>query len=476
MKNIGSPRDIPGKAATPSRSIRLISTTEDERWVERTDIAFNQASLSGKGDVVVALDDVQQIVNGFGGTFNELGWDALQALPPDGQDKVIGDLFGADGLHLAVARTPVGASDYALSYYSYCDVKDDYAMRDFSTARDRYILVPYIKKALLVRPDLKIWASPWTPPAWMKINEHYTLRGGGMEGRAGGNEMDARKNVMNNATAFNMQVGYLQAYALYLSKYVQEYQKEGVRLWAIMPQNEISCAPNWPCCTWRSDDLALFIGKYLGPEFEKEGVEAEIWLGTINDDNPDYVRTVLKDGDATEYVKGIGFQWAGGKAIGAIHAEYPAYELMQTENMCGDGENNWESLENSWATVVHYFNNNVSSYMYWNMVLDETGRSSWGWPQNSLVVIDRQTGRVRYTDEYYLMKHLSHFVQPGARRLGTSDGENTLAFRLADGRIAVVVCNPDKSEKEVGVVVGDKSAKVALKAKSINTLVFEGHQ
>lgn len=140
--------------------------------------------------------------------------------------------------------------------------------------------------------------------------------------------------------------------------------------------------------------------------------------------------------------------------------------------MCGNSENDWSALENTWNAVVHCFNNGVDSYIYWNMVLNETCKSWWDWAQNTLIIIDRKTGQVRYTDEYYLMKHLSHFVQPGSRLLKVSDGKNTLAFRSHDGKVVVVAYNPEEQERSCSFKVGSKYIRVILKGKSINTIVI----
>lgn len=452
-----------------AQKVTIYSTTATERWVKKK-YSLEKNSLA-QTDISIYTDSLLQNMDGFGGTFNELGWDALQVLPANKQTEIMQSLFGSSGINFSMARTPIGASDYALSYYSYCDVKEDYTMRDFSISRDKYILIPYIKEALKLRPDLKIWASPWTPPAWMKINEHYTLRGGDIAGRNGGNEMPERKNVTSNSTAFNMQTGYLKAYALYFSKYIQEYKKEGINIWAVMPQNEIAWSPNWPCCTWHSHDLSHFIGKYLGPQFESDKLNTEIWLGTINFPQPDYVRDVLKDKDASKYIKGVGFQWSGEKAIPHISKEYPQIKYMQTENVCGEHENNWSSFEKTWKAVTHYLQNNASSYMYWNMILDETGSSSWGWAQNSLIRIDRTTQQVLFTDEYYLMKHLSHFVQPGANVLKTSDMDTVLAFKTSESETVIVLYNSGKA-KNTNIKVSGNILSILVPEKSINTIII----
>lgn len=458
-----------GVLASQMSAQKITTTTASERWeIEKLSVLKKNVD---KVNLSISSDKTLQDITGFGGTFNELGWEALQYITPEERDDVMKSLYSKDGCNFNLARTPVAASDYAFAYYSYCDIKDDYNMRNFSISRDRYILIPYIKEALKLRPDLRIWASPWTPPAWMKINEHYSLRSLGTTNGEGHNRLDPKRATHIHTTGFNMQVGYLQAYALYFSKYIQEYKNNGVNIEMIMPQNEIAWQPAWPSCTWRPEDLAIFVGDYLGPQFEKDGLDTQIWLGTINYGNPDYVRSFFKHKSVGKYVKGIGIQWSGKQALPKLYKEFgDKYRFMQTENECGDGENNWGSLEHSWEAMVHCFNNGVNSYMYWNMVLDETGKSAWEWPQNSLVIIDRNKRTIRYTDEYYLMKHFSHYVEPGSKLIDTNGEKNVLAFKNPDGETIVVVYNPDNEDKQFVMSIDGKQYCFNMKAKSINTI------
>ncbi|GAA3650034.1 glycoside hydrolase family 30 protein [Flavivirga jejuensis] len=454
-----------------AQKVELIYTTASERWVKPKKF-IKKNNDTATADITVYTDAPLQKVDGIGGAFNELGWEAIQSLDEKGSQEVIDALFSKEGCHFSMCRIPIGASDYALSYYTHNDVPGDFVMRDFNIDRDRYILIPYLKAALKVRPDLQIWASPWTPPAWMKVNEHYSLRAGDWNDRPQGNRMDPGAQILSNATAFKMQDQYLKAYALYFSKFVQAYKKEGIDLFSIQPQNEIAYAPNWPSCTWRAEDFSIFIGEYLGPQFEADGLDTEIWLGTINWSKPQYVKTILDNKKASKYIKGVGFQWGGSNAIPAVSKAYPNIKFMQTENKCGEGENDWAALERSWETLVHFFKNKAGSHMYWNMVLDETGKSAWGWPQNAMVVIDKQSKNITYTDEFYLFKHVSHFVQPGDSFLKSSEGKNHLAFQLKDGRVMVLVNNPDKVLKTVNIKVGDTMVGLELQATSVNTIIF----
>lgn len=449
------------------KQVNLVYSTQTEKWVKKDGIKVRQFRSPEDVDIQIFPDQKLQKIDGFGACFNELGWEALLSLSEIERNKILNDLFSKEGVNFTICRMPLGSNDYSLSYYSYNDVPEDFEMKNFNIDRDRYILIPYIKAAKKVNPDLKIWASPWCPPAWMKVNRHYA-----MGANTDVKQMHPGKVIGNNATAFRMEEGYLYAYSIYFSKFVQAYKKEGIDISLVMVQNEPVYQPHWQSCTWRPKDLAYFIGKHLGPRFEGDGIDTEIWLGTVNSGDPDFTRTILNDKDAAKYIKGVGFQWDAKNAIETLHQEYPDCPFMQTESECGNGENNWQSAEYTWSLIYRYLSNGVNSYMYWNMVLDDSGRSTWGWKQNMMISINKETGEVTYNPEYYLMKHLSHFVLPGAFRLRTSGGKDHLAFVNPDGRIILVVVNTEDHSRNMNIALDEIGVEVTVKAKSINTYIF----
>lgn len=454
-----------------AQKIQWTYSTEQEKWIQEKELVFLPSGNKTQAEITIYPGEKQQQIDGFGGCFNELGWEALLSATHAERDKILKDLFSLNGANFSYCRIPVGANDYSLSYYSCNDVAEDYLMSNFNIDRDRYILIPYIKEAQRIRPDLKIWASPWSPPAWMKVNSHYALSNGKINGNSNG--LTKEKELLNNSTAFRMETACLNAYALYLSKFVQAYKKEGIDLKAINVQNEIVYSPHWSSCTWRSEDLAYFIKGFLGPQFHKDSLSTEIWLGTINSADPNYVRTVLNDKSCAKYIFGIGFQWDAKQSIPLISKEYPQYRMMQTESECGNGEKNWKSAEYTWSLINHYLSNGVNSYMYWNMVLDDSGKSTWDWHQNMLISINKNTKEVIYYPEYYIMKHLSHFVLPGAYRLKTSGGKDHLAFINPDGTIALILVNTSETNKKLTINVSDKTLDITVKAKSFNTLTWK---
>jgi glucosylceramidase len=261
----------------------------------------------------------------------------------------------------------------------------------------------------------------------------------------------------------------LAAYALYFEKFVQGYEQEGIEISAVHVQNELNSCQPFPSCIWRPEDMATFIGAYLGPKFTADGIKTQIWLGTIERPQVERVDTILLDQEAGKYIKGIGFQWAGKGAIAEVHRKYPDMKLIQSETECGDGSNDWKAAEHTFELMKHYFKNGANAYMYWNMILDETGKSQWGWKQNSMISIDKASGKVVYNPEYYLMKHLSYFVEPGSKYIPVSSDSNCLAF-MKDRQLVVLYYNATDAEKQTTFMIGEKNLNVKIQPKSFNTL------
>jgi glucosylceramidase len=216
--------------------------------------------------------------------------------------------------------------------------------------------------------------------------------------------------------------------------------------------------------------MARFIGGYLGPQFEKAGMNTAVFMGTVERPQIERVDTILQNPAARKYIKGVGFQWAGKDAIPMVHKKYPELLLMQTETECGDGSNDWKAARHTWDLMRHYFSNGASAYMYWNMVLDETGKSQWGWKQNSMISINRENGEVVYNPEFYLMKHLAAYVKPGARYLRTGN-PNCLAFKDKKHTI-LVLFNPLETISTLRIRINSGDYLVPLPAGSFSTLIM----
>jgi glucosylceramidase len=434
--------------------IAHVSTTEHRPW------RVSRIRPRAGGPVNLELSGARfQTVKGFGGCFNELGHVALARLPAADQARALEALFGDDGCRFSFCRLPIGASDYALEWYSLDETPDDYAMKHFTVARDEQYLIPYIRRALKVRPDIRFFASPWSPPTWMK-----TVR------------------TFNHGT-LRWEKRVLAAYALYFQRFVEAYHERGINVCQVHVQNEPMSDQKFPSCVWTGDQMREFIADYLGPRFARANVPAEVWLGTINGPEADhrwpwsrfdqFANLVLSDPKAARYTRGVAYQWAGKFAVQQTHEAYPDVPLIQSENECGDGANSWRYALYVWELIQHYFTNHVVAYVYWNMILPAGGRSTWGWPQNSMMTVDPQRRTLAFTHEYYVMKHLARFVQGGAVRLGLRGPwtSNALCFENPDGSTVLAMVNPFSDVRRLSVHLAAASFEADLDPSSFHTFV-----
>ncbi|MDV7139182.1 hypothetical protein R3X28_09855 [Maribacter sp. TH_r10] len=453
----------------PEIKVDWVSSTNDDLWETKVYTGTSEGELA-KITINLDLSKKQQTIDGFGGCFNELGWEALNMVTPEEKQQILNDFFDTDsGCKFNISRMPIGANDYAVNWYSHNETDGDFAMENFSIDRDKERLIPYIKEAQKINPEVEVWASPWCPPSWMKHSKHYACKSN-PEFNDLPEEWSSTEELVSR---FITEPEYFEAYALYFAKFVKAYEEAGIDISAVHVQNEPNSAQNFPSCVWKPQDLGIFIADYLGPKFKSENLDTEIWLGTVERPQLERVTDVIEYKNAKEYVDGIGFQWAGKGAIKAVHATYPEMRLMQTETECGDGSNDWKAAEHTFGLMKHYFENGANSYMYWNMVLDETGKSQWGWKQNSMISIDSKTKAIVYNPEFYLMKHLSAYVAPGSvKLLAAGDVDNTIAFyNEADKTVVLLTYNDTDEKQELNVTIGEEVVKAAIEGKSFNTLV-----
>ena len=445
----------------------FVTTTAQEHWRDAS-AAVAEGAAEGAARLVVDAGRTDQTVIGFGTCMSELSHDALWLLPADERKAVFDEMYSAEGGAFTVLRTPIGASDFSRDFYSYAETPGDFAMERFSIARDETGLLPLIREAQSRVPAdvLRIWASPWCPPAWMKVNGNPVCRPDKV------NDLKPEGRVFEGEDGFICDDEHFRAYALYFRRYVEAYAAAGVPIWMVMPQNEFNSDQNFPSCTWSAGQLAKFIGKYLGPALEGSGVE--LYFGTMERPNAALLAPVLERPQYAKYVKGAAFQWAGAGAIGAIRARHPELTLVMSEQECGDGRNDWRHAMHCWDLMCHYIGNGVSVYDYWNMALRKDGLSHWGWRQNSLVVVDAEKRTWSWTHEYYVLKHLSRYVRRGAKRIRLDGDPNAaMAFVNPDGSIVVALRNASGAESRVAVAAGDRSRTVALPADSVSTLVIK---
>ncbi|MDO4926043.1 MAG: glycoside hydrolase family 30 protein [Turicibacter sp.] len=440
--------------------VKHIVSLENKYWREST-INMNVTYE----DTLELTQDKRQIIKGFGGCFNEMGWDALEKVSLEVKDNIMHELFDEDKCHFTMGRLPIGASDYALEWYSHDEVAEDYELNYFSIDRDQRYLIPYLREALAIQPNLSLFASPWSPPTWMKTKKAY------------------------NFGTLRWEKEVLDAYANYFVKFIEAYQQEGIKIEQIHIQNEPVADQKFPSCIWTGVELRDFIKNHIGPIFKGKEIDTDIWLGTLNGpfidfmlDNmtpfsefyDQYVNTVLADKEARQYLSGVGFQWGGKHIIEQVEVSYPELRLMQTENECGDGLNSWEHAEYVYGLFWHYFHHGVESYIYWNIVLPQDGVSTWGWKQNALITIDNEAN-VTYQPEFYIMKHFSHFIKPGARVIRTTGHwtANSIVFENPDGELVILVASNMNNEREFTFKHEGKTFSTIIEPHSIHTFVIE---
>ncbi|GHU79269.1 glycosyl hydrolase [Bacteroidia bacterium] len=453
-------------------AIQWIVTTPDASWIQQ-ETGSIEFPRNNAPDIIVDIAHPQQTIDGFGTCFNELGWTSLSLLSGIDKDAVFRELFAPGaGANFTICRMPVGANDFSLNWYSYDESDGDFAMDSFSIANDKETLIPFIKKALSYNPNLKIWASPWSPPTWMKYNKHYACNvSDSSTAEQYRNDLTPEQRGAEGTNMFIQHDTYFEAYALYFAKFIAAYRNENISISMVMPQNEFNSCQVFPSCTWTPEGLNEFVGKFLGPKMQELGVD--VLFGTMERPDASLIDTLLKDENSSKYITGVGFQWAGKDAVKTIHEQYPNLKIYQTEQECGNGANDWTHACHAWDLMKLYLGNGANAYEYWNTSLLKGGMSRWGWSQNSLVVVDKEERTYAYTYEYYLMKHLSHFILPGAQRLNTTGAfANLLAFKNPDGSLVLVIQNDTDIEAKPLIQLDKYQFAPKLKPNSFNTLVI----
>jgi glucosylceramidase len=404
-------------------------------------------------DLVVDESTQFQRWDGFGGTFNEMGWDALMAVSTE-VTRALMLLFDAqEGANFAFGRIPIGASDYSMSWYTLAETVNDYAMEDFSIARDQEMLIPFIKAAQAVKPDIRFFASPWVVPNWM---------------------MDGSRNMKSDPQT-------LEAHALYFAKFVEAYAQEDIGVEAIHTQNE----PGYARVNWTQELFIDFIKSYLGPKFVELDVDSEVWCGTMSHPDDGTIATTLAaDTEAMQYVKGFGLQWNLQSTVADLA---PFGPVMQTEHKCGNysfetpywdqsrydpdqPQNDHLYGEESWQLIRDWIVAGVNSYVAWNMVLDTSGKSLDGWPQNALLVVDRSAQTLIVTPAYHVFRHFSQYIAPGATRIEITGSSDSLAFLNPDGSIVTEVYNSGDTAKVVTTEVGARTVQFEVPSHGWATL------
>ncbi|WP_319501892.1 hypothetical protein [uncultured Draconibacterium sp.] len=398
-------------------------------------------------EITVHADQVIcENLTGIGGAFNEQGGEAFMRLPQAERDELATALFNAEkGSGFSLCRTAIGSSDFGLGAYSYSEVPEDYEMKHFSIDRDKKSVIPFMQAALKHNPNMKFFASPWSPPGWMKKS----------------GIMDAGDQDKPNNTLIPTPEIY-KAYALYLAKYFAAYADEGVKIQRLVVQNEPDIDTKYPSCNMSPEQMLELSFDYIQPAFDEAGVEAEIWAGTFRGHRKDAISFIALPG--ADNIGGIGVQYTPAEQIVEVVAN--DYKVMHTEGICHRARNNFKEARSRFPEVAGYMNAGTENFCYWNIALNEESKSGWDWPQNSLVRIDRNAGKVIYNPDFLPMALLGRYIRPGNKTLKVDCEQAAMAIKNDKG-ITVFVQNEKSTPITAEINVGEQKIALDLPAMAL---------
>ena len=453
-----------------AKQVTIYTTTEksDHRLKQTDTVAFKHAGQPKETQICVFVDPGRQFQTflGIGGALTDSSAETFAKLPKQKQREFIDAHFDEQrGIGYKLARTNIHSCDFSSGSYTYVD-EGDKELKSFSVEHDKQYRIPFIKEILAAtKGQLNIFASPWSPPAFMKDNNNM-LQGG------------------------KLKPEFYQSWANYYAKFIRAYQSEGIPIWGLSIQNEPMATQKWESCIYSAEEERDFLKNYLGPTMSRAGLGDKKIIAW--DHNRDLifqrVSTLLADPKAAKFVWGIGFHWyepwSGGDPmfdnVRLVHELFPEKHLIFTEGCVDSFDpkrlNEWKFGEQYGRSMIHDFNNGTVGWTDWNILLDERGG-----PNHvanfcfAPVHADTKTGELTYLSSYYYIGHFSKFIKPGAKRIASSPSRSQLlstAFLNPDGKTAVVVMNPTDKQASYWLWVKGDAAEVNSPAHSIQTLVF----
>jgi glucosylceramidase len=443
----------------PSSNAQMWLTTADEtqKLAPQAEVA---AAGAATGDEALAVNPNQhfQRMHGFGAAMTDASAELLSGLPEANRRAVMAELFSRanGGLGLSFTRLTVGASDFSRTHYSYDDSPGntpDPELRFFSIDPARKFVLPRVREALAINPDLKVMISPWSPPAWMKTTKSL------IQGQ--------------------LEPAFYPAFANYLARTVEEFGREGVPVSMVTIQNEPDFEPgDYPGMRVNSPDRAIIIGRHVGPTFRAHGLKAQILDYDHNWDNPEMPLAVLGDPVARGFIAGVAWHCYEGDvpAQSPVHDAYPDKDAWETE--CSGGEWSPKFAETlGWMTdklIIGASNNWSRGSLLWNLALDpQHGPHHGGCADcRGVVTIDPATGAIARNVEYYVLGHASRFVLPGAYRVAAvrrGNGIEAAAFLNPDGSRALIL-HRNSGDGPVTIALDGLHYSIALPVGSVATL------
>jgi glucosylceramidase len=447
----------------------LFTTARDTdlRLTQGGEISFKKGTQPTENEISIFVNPKVrfQTMLGFGGAITDASSEVFAKLSPEVQEEFLKAYYDVDGLDYSLARTTIHSADFGSGSYTYIE-EGDTELNTFSIEHDRQFRIPLIKRAIQAAGgELLMYASPWSPPAFMKDTKNM-LQGG------------------------KLLPEYYQPWANYYTKFIKAYEKEGIPIWGITIQNEPMATQRWESSIYTAEEERDFLKFYLGPTMEKEGLgdkKIVVW-----DHNRDLIgnraNTIFGDPEASKYAWGIGYHWyevwTGSDAkhvnLQNVYESYPDKPILFTEgtieNFDPERFQYWPNAERYANDMINDFNAGVVGWTDWNILLDETGGPNHvGNFCFAPIHADTTTGELIYTPTYYFLGHFSKFIKPGAKRVSTTVSQSFLlaaSFMNPDGSVATVILN--KTDKPIGFsfYVGDQEAEWSIPARAIQTVVY----
>ena len=456
--------------STEGKKVLVYTTADSSDYkLSLTDtLVFTEKGQPVENEITVFVDPTKtfQTFFGIGAALTDASAETYYKMPKDKQQELIKAFFDKEtGIGYTVARTNINSCDFSSDMYTYVQ-EGDKELKTFNIEHDRKYKIPFIKEAMAAAGGkLNLFASPWSPPSFMKDNNSM-LKGGKLK------------------PEFN------KSWALYYTKFIKEYEKSGIPIWGISVQNEPMATQRWESCLYTAEEERDFLKNHLGPTMAKEGLQDKkiiVW-----DHNRDLMyqraQTYFNDPEASKYIWGIGFHWyedwSGGTPmydnVRRVHEAFPDKNLFFTEG-CAESfnatrYNAWVLGEEYGRSMITDFNNGMVGFTDWNILLDETGGPNH--VQNfcfAPVHADTKTGKVIYTNAFYYLGHFSKFIKPGAKRVSAASSRSqllTTAFLNEDGKTVVVVMNQGNISTPYNLWINGKAAPATAMPNSIATLIF----
>jgi O-glycosyl hydrolase len=458
------------KFSTEGKTIEVFTTAEntDLKLTKTGSLLFAKGEQPLESEIYVFVDanKTYQSILGIGGAITDSSAEVFAKLPAAKQKEFLEAYYDENkGIGYSLARTSIHSCDFSSGSYTYVD-EGDKELKSFNINHDLKYRIPLIKQAInTTSGNLLLYASPWSPPAFMKSNKSM-LKGG------------------------TLLPEYYQSWANYFTKFLTEYQKQGIKVWGITVQNEPMATQKWESCIFSAEAERDFLKNYLGPTMYKSGFENKkivVW-----DHNRDLMNhraeVIFNDPEASKYAWGMGFHWyenwSGGDQmysnVEKVRQAYPNKNLLFTEGCAERFDSSkyqyWPNGEKYGTSMINDFNNGTVGWTDWNILLDEKGGPNH--VENfcfAPVHADTNSGNLIYTPTYYYIGHFSKFIRPEAKRVNAISSRSQLmctSFLNKNGKMVTVVMN--KSDKKVNyhLFVDMKKATIEIPPHAIQSLIY----